>query len=81
MPDRRPRDPHMLSLPVTQDEQNVVDTLCTGLGLTIPNLLRTALFSLADYQRIDMPNGVFDLRTGQGHWKRRAPAPIHKGQP
>ena len=49
-----------VTIDCTADEAAMLD-LMAGEGTTRPNIIRTALWSLADHMGYDPPPGVFDL--------------------
>ncbi len=66
-------------MPRRQDDVSSITVACTGLESDLVsemmrasgcgsacNLIRVALWSLADHMGLDVPNGAFDLRTYQG---------------
>src|SRR5688572_28228722 len=56
---------------LSRDERAILDRMKVLAGVaTDPNLLRIALWSLADHYDLEMPSGVFDLRESSGHWTR-----------
>jgi hypothetical protein len=58
---------------MTADERAVLDAMLRATGCSsYANLVRTALWSLADHLDIEMPDGVFDLHD-IGRPRRRNP--------
>lgn len=50
------------------DERAAMDRMRAACAATSdPNLIRIALWSLADHLELEMPNGVFDLREHRGY--------------
>lgn len=61
---RRADDCTMLCCACTEAEAAVVAAMKVAGGIdSDANLVRVALWSLADHMGLDMPNGVFDLRS------------------
>jgi hypothetical protein len=69
---RRHDDTNTISVALSPSEAVVVDRMKEAGGIgSDANLMRVALWSLADHMGVDMPNGVFDLRQHIGNSKRR----------
>ena len=61
-------DTHTAFVDMDQPETEILGRMMSATGATSEaNLLRIALWSLADHLDIGMPNGVFDLRQWGGH--------------
>lgn len=91
---RRDEDVKTLTVPATKDEAAVIDEMKIAAAVvTDADLVRVALWNLADHLDIEMPNGVFDLRPrmlsakaraarkAQQHANKTAPAETPIAQP
>ena len=60
----RRKDDRLVAVAVSDSERDALTAMRIAVGIdSDANLLRTALWSLGDHIGVDMPNGVFDLRT------------------
>jgi len=68
--DPRPTDRN-LSVAFSVDEVAVLHAMQRATGCAShANLVRTALWSLAEFLRVDLPSGVFDLRENRDGGRR-----------
>lgn len=65
---RRQDDESTISVALTTADAAIVDQMKVAAGVASDaNLMRVALWSLADHMGLEMPNGVFDLRNYVGN--------------
>jgi hypothetical protein len=71
---RQPNTASVLTCECSPEEREALDEMkrLASVG-SDANLVRIALWSLADHLGVEMPDGVFDLRLGQGGWWARNP--------